>query len=194
MNAHVMEGAARAGDGSMELARMVATLAWVVAATAAGIAVLGALPAWVEGESRKVRTAETIQEAERRLGARILVPGYFPQRLDWPPRRIRLAGGRRGSVRISVGARDGGPGLEILQATREGEAIAPVLLEGRTVLRSGPTTVGRVPATILDVLVDGHPAHELSWDLHGRAMVLRSAGDVDELFLMAKSAHREGGR
>jgi hypothetical protein len=194
MSAGVIASAERAGQGKMELARMLATLAWILGATVAGIAALGTVPAWLEGESAHVRTAATIQEAERRLGARILVPGYFPQRLEWPPERIRVAGGRRGSVRVTVAARDGGPGLEILQATREGEAIAPVLLEGRTVLRSGPTTVGVVPARISDVLVDGHPAHELAWELRGRAMLLRSAGDVDELFRMAKSAHREGGR
>ncbi len=194
MSAIVIHGAERAGEAGMELARMLATLAWVVAATAGGIVLLGALPGWITGESGKVRSALTIQDAERRLGARILVPGYFPERLEWPPHRIRLAGGRRGSVKLSIAARGGGPGIEILEATREGEAIAPVLLEGRTVLRAGPTTVGSRPATIANVLVDGHPAHDLSWDIEGRAMILRSYGGVDELFRMAKSAHREGGR
>ena len=173
---------------------MLASLVWVVGATAATIAALGAAPRWISGESRAVRGAATIQEAERRLGARVLVPGYFPDRLAWPPAEIHVAGGRRGSVRLAFAARDGGAGVEMLEATRDDEPIAPDLLRDRTVLRTARTSVGSVPATISDVLVGGQPAREIAWTLHGRAMILRSAGDLDELFRMARSAHREGGR
>ncbi len=191
MTAGVTEGAA--GAGGMELARMLATLAWIVGATAASIAALGAIPGWISGDSGAVRSAPSIQDAERRLGARILVPGYFPERLEWPPQRILMSGGRRGSVRLVIRARRGS-GLELLEATREGEAIAPPLLEDRTILRSGRTRVGARPATISDVLVDGRALRELAWEVQGRAMLIRSEGDVEELFRMAKSAHREGGR
>jgi hypothetical protein len=192
MTASVTEGAA--GAGGMELARMLATLAWVVGATAAAVGALGAVPGWITGESGAVRSAPSIQDAERRLGARILVPGYFPERLEWPPQRILVSGGRRGSVRLLIGARRGF-GVELLEATREGEAIAPPLLEDRTILRTARTKVGAHPATISDVLVDGRSFRELAWEVQGRAMILRSAGnDIEELFRMAKSAHREGGR
>jgi len=194
MTASVTAGAARAGGAGLELARMLASFAWVLGATAVAIAALGALPGWITGDAGVVRRAATIEDAERRLGARVLVPGYFPSRLDWPPAEIRVAGGRHGSVHLALAARDGGPGVEVFQATGDDEPVAPQLLEDRTVLRSTRTALGSVPATISDVLVRGDPARELSWILHGRAMVLRSAGDVDELFRMARSAHREGGR
>ena len=187
-------GGPRAAGWGGELARMGATFLWIVTATVILVAGLGAVPGWVAGESRALRRAGTIQEAERRLGARVLVPGYFPDRLGWPPSEIHVAGGRRGSVRLVFGARDGGADVEFLQATRDGEPIRPELLEGRTVLRSGRAFVESDPATLSDVLVGGHPAKELAWQLHGRAVVLRSAGDVEELFRMARSAHREGGR
>lgn len=193
MTAHVTAGAERAGDAG-EAARMVLSLFWILGATVATLAVLGAVPTWLVGEGSAVHSAATVQDAERRLGARVLVPGYFPAHLEWPPARIRVAGGRRGSVLLSFGSRDGGPPVDLLQATREGEPIAPELLEGRTVLRTSRARVGPQPATISDVLVEGRPERELAWELQGRAMVLRSAGDVDELFRMAKSAHREGGR
>jgi hypothetical protein len=173
---------------------MCASFAWTVAATVAAVGVLGAIPGWIAGESGALRHVRTLEEAERRLGARVLVPGYFPERLAWPPAEIRLAGGRRGSVRLAFAARDGGAGVEILQATRDGEPVHPELLQDRTVLRSGRAVVGKAAATISDVLVDGRPATELAWELHGRAVILRSAGDVEELFHMARSAHREGGR
>lgn len=194
MTAAVTAGADRAGGAGLELTRMLASLVWVLGATAATIAVLGAAPRWISGESRAVRGAATIQEAERRLGARVLVPGYFPDHLAWPPAEIHVAGGRRGSVRLAIASREGGPGVEILEATRDDEPIAPDLLGDRTVLRTARTSVGSVPATISDVLVGGHPVREIAWTLHGRAMILRSAGDLDELFRMARSAHREGGR
>jgi hypothetical protein len=186
--------AARAEESGGELARMVVSFLWIAGATALMLAALGAAPAWLVGDSSAVRRATTIEEAERRLGARVLVPGYFPARLEWPPQEIRVSGGRRGSVLLTFSARDGGTGVQFLQATRDGVPVAPDLLEDRTVLRTSRTAVGSVPATISDVLVEGHPAKELAWELHGRAVILRSSGELEELFRMAKSAHREGGR
>ncbi|HEY6098216.1 MAG TPA: hypothetical protein VIW03_02220, partial [Anaeromyxobacter sp.] len=157
MTTPLTEGAARAGEPGSELARMCATFAWILAATVVAVAGLGAVPGWMAGESRALRHARTIEEAERRLGARVLVPGYFPERLAWPPAEIRVAGGRRGSVLLAFAARDGGAPVEILEATRDGEPIAPDLLGGRTVLGSSRTVLGHVPATLSDVLVGGRP-------------------------------------
>jgi hypothetical protein len=193
MTASVDAGAARAGDPGSELARMLASFFWVFGATLASLALLGWLPVWLGGGKGAVHVA-SVQEAERRLGARVLVPGYFPERLSWPPVEVRVAGGRRGSVLLAFGCRDGGPPVVLLQAIEPGTPVAPELLEGRTVLQASPAVVGGRPATLSDVLAGGQRERELAWELQGRAMVLRSAGDVAELFRMAKSAHREGGR
>ena len=192
MTERVTTSAARSGGAGLELARMLATFVWVAGATVVTVAVLGALPGWITGDRGTVRWAATIQDAERRLGARILVPGYFPDRLDWPPKSIQVAGGRRGSVRLDLSARHG-PDLHILQATGEGEPIAPELLTNRTVLRTSRATVLAHPATLSDVLVDGTLHRELAWEVQGRAIILRSSGDVEELFRMARTSHREGG-
>ncbi len=194
MSAHVSGGGARADSAGGELVRMLASWAWVLVAAVGSLAVLGSAPRWLAGDGLGVRHAGSIAEAERRLGARVLVPGYYPARLGWPPARIEVAGGRRGSVLLEFAARDGGPGVALLQSTLEGEPIAEELLEDRTVLRSRRTTVGAVPATISDVLAGGKPEVELAWEIRGRAMILRSAGDLEDLFHMARSSHREGGR
>jgi hypothetical protein len=194
MTALVTTSAARAGGSGLELVRMLATFVWVGGATLATIAALGALPGFITGERGTVRRVASIQEAERRLGARVLVPGYFPERLAWPPTVITVAGGRRGSVRLDLASHDGGADLHILQSTREGEPIAPELLQSRTVLRTSRATVNAHPATLSDVLVDGVLHRELAWETQGRAMILRSSGDVEELFRMARTSHREGGR
>lgn len=188
----VTTSAARGGGASLEVVRMLATLVWVTGAAVVTVAVLGAMPGWITGDKGIVREASSIQDAERRLGARVLVPGYFPDRLVWPPRAIHVAGGRRGSVRLDFAARSG-PDLHLLEATREGEPIAPELLGDRTVLRTSRTTVGKLPATLSDVLVDGTLHRELAFDLNGWAIVLRSSGDVEELFRMARTSHRQGG-
>lgn len=194
MSANVPGGGVGAAGGGGELARMLASFAWVLVATTAALAALGSAPRWLSGDGRGLRHVQSVLEAERRLGARILVPGYFPDRLGWPPALIEVAGGRRGSVLLVFAARDGGPDVTLAQSTRENEPIAEELLEGRTVLRSSRTTVGSFPARISDVLVDGTPGKELSWEIRGRAMILRSSGDLEEMFRMARSAHREGGR
>lgn len=193
MTAGVTAGTARTRDPGSELARMLASFAWVLGATVASLALLGALPIWLGGDAGAVRVA-TVQDAERRLQARVLVPGYFPERLAWPPAEIRVAGGRHGSVLLAFACRDGGPAVELLQTLEPGEEIAPELLGARTVLKTSPASVGGGAATLSDVLAGGTRTRELSWKVQGRTMVLRSAGDVEELFRMAKSAHREGGR
>jgi hypothetical protein len=182
-----------AGGAGLEVARMLATFVWVTGATIVTLAVIGAMPGWITGDKGVVREASSVQDAERRLGARVLVPGYFPDRLLWPPRAIHVAGGRRGSVRIDLAARTG-PEITLLEATREGEPIAPELLGERTVLRSSRTSVGTLPAILSDVLVDGTLHRELAFELSGWAVVLRSSGDVEELFRMARTSHRQGGR
>jgi hypothetical protein len=185
--------AARAAPPAAELARMLATLAWVVATTAILLAALGAIPGRIVGEARGVRRAATVEEAERRAGAALFLPAYFPQRLVWPPSEVRLAGGRGGSVRLVFRSRDAREGpITLLQSVAAGEEIAPELLGDRRVLQVSRTTVGKRPAEIATVLHGGESWRELSWQVDGRALILRSRGDVDELYRMAHSARREG--
>ena len=196
MTGRVTTSAARAGGAGLELVRMLATFVWVAGATVVdGRGARRAARAGSPAIAATVRRAATVQDAERRLGARILVPGYFPDRLDWPP-KCDPGGGRPprlGPARPR--ARDGGPDLHILQATREGEPIAPELLDGPDGAPDEPHHRRLAhPATLSDVLVDGTLHRELAWEVQGRAMILRSSGDVEELFRMARTSHREGGR
>jgi hypothetical protein len=183
--------ATRVTGAGAEIARMLATLAFVAVTAAGMILGLGTIPRLVTGDTGPHRAA-TIQEAERRLGARIVLPGYYPARLAWPPAEIRVAGGRRGSVRLTFVARHGGPGVEMLAAIRAGDALDPALLANRTVLSSRRTVVGGHPASLAAVLVEGEPWQELSWSVDGRAVLLRTQGDLDELMRIAHSLHGSG--
>jgi len=180
--------AAAVREAGVELARMLATLGWVTLATAITLAGLNALPGRIAGDTGEVRRAATLDEAERRLGARLYMPAYFPDHLAWPPAAVRVAGGRGGSARLEVHAREGGaPVLELLESATPGEPIADALLGERRVFRTSRTMVGTLPATIADVLYDGTTWQELSWEVQGRSVALRTRGSVDELYRMARS-------
>lgn len=184
--------AQRARGTGPELARMLATLLWVVGGAAALLAGLGKVPGWLSGESG-ARSASTIQEAELRLGARVLLPAFQPARLGWPPEEIRTAGGRRGSVLVGFTPSEGkGAPVEIVQATQAGRAIDAPLLEGRNVLSQRRTSVGERTAQLATVSIDGVIWQELALEVGGRAVLLRTRGDVDELYRIAHSFHGKG--
>lgn len=180
----------RAKEPGAELARMLATLAWVVGGAAGLLAFLGAIPGWLTGGAG-ARGAGSIQEAEARLGARILLPSFQPARLGWPPTEIRTAGGRHGSVRIRLAPRDGAP-VELLQSTEAGRAIAAPLLADRHVLGERRTQIGELPAALATVALDGTVWQELSFEVDGRPVLLRTRGDLDELYRIAHSLHGRG--
>lgn len=183
--------AAQTGAGA-ELARMLGTLLWIVALAAGALGVVGALPRWLGVDDGPGRVA-TVEEAERRLGARLVLPAYYPQRLAWPPEEIRVSGGRRGSFRLRLAARDGGAPLVFLAAVRPGEPIAPELLGERTIVGERRLAIGPHPARLASVLVDGLSWQELSWEVDGHAVILRSRADIDELVRIARSLHGEKG-
>jgi hypothetical protein len=177
----------------VELGRLLVALAWVAGGAAAGLGVLGAVPGWLVGEGSGVRPVASLEEAERRLAARLAVPAYFPSRLAWPPVDVRIAGGRGGAAAYRLQPRSGqGPGLELIQATVPGEPIPPGLLGDPVELGLGPAAVGDLPAWHARVLVGGAALDELRWEREGRAMVLRTGGDLEEAHRMARSARREG--
>jgi hypothetical protein len=183
----------RAGAVAGELARMLATLLWVVGAAAVAIGALGALPAFVAGEAGVARVA-SLDAAEKLLGARVLLPAYFPDRLAWPPAEVRVAGGRGGAVALAFDARGGGRTFELFQAVEDGDDVPEDLLGERSVLREGRTTVGSLPARLATVVAGGATWQELSWRVGGRALVLRGPPGDPDLFRIAHSAHREHAR
>jgi hypothetical protein len=178
---------------ALEFVRMLAALGWVAATAALVLAAFGALPGWLAGEERDVRQVASVEAAERWVGARLASPSYFPSRLGWPPAEIRVAGGRGGAAAFTFRPPQGaGPVVQLLQATTPGAPIPPALLAVTRELAASRATVGPRPATLARVLVDGTTWDELRWERDGRAMVLRTQGEVEELLRMARSAHRQG--
>jgi hypothetical protein len=177
----------------VELVKMLVILIWVAGATAVTLGLLGRMPAWLGGEERHVRAVETVDEAARRVGARLYLPAYFPRRLAWPPDRIRIAGGRGGSVAITfASSEDGLPSLILYQATVVGEPVSPLLLGKTRLLHESKTRIGTTPAVVANVLADGANWQQLSWQIEGIQLVLRARSAEPEIHRLAHAVHREG--
>jgi hypothetical protein len=183
------------GREGVRLLRRVLALAAVLGATAGTLWAVDEV-ARAAGEPAAGRAFASVAEAERRLRARLSLPAYFPARLRWPPARVVGTARGGGAVVLAVEAQGGGEELLIGQ-TLEGVGALPGALwpEGVS-LETSPTfacgeqaragTAGRVHAA------DGSVWREVSCEVHGRRVVLRSRGPAAELMQMAASLRREG--
>ena len=178
---------ARAPGRLREAFRAAAALAAVMAAAAVVLATLDAVPAWIAGDARDVRRARTVDEVERRLRTRLVLPAYFPARLAWPPQRIRYVAGPPGAVSLWVDARAGAPALLIAQTLGRG-ALPDRILPQAQELDGSPVAVGPAQGRLSRVVEDGEVRWQLAWEQGGRSLLLRSRGTVDELLRMARSA------
>lgn len=186
-------GATRLERPAQGMARALGTLVLVMGAAAAALATLDAVPAWVQGEPRGVRKAASVEEAERRLKARLFLPAYFPDTLRWPPRAVRLVVQDTASVALSFDGQDGAPALVLVQTVSGPGPISPLILPEGSPLQSSPLAVGDGEGTLSRVVgEDGSIWHEVAWTKAGARLALRGKVPVETLVKMARSAHREG--
>lgn len=186
-------GEARVGAKGMELLRALATLVLVMGGAAVALAGLDAAPGWLQGEPRGVRRLPGVEEAERRLKARLYLPAYFPDRYRWPPSSVRLLPGEPASVALAFEATEGGVALQLGQTVGGEGPISPLVLAPAEALQRSPVRIGDGEGTLARVVgEDGAVWHEVAWTQGGRSLVLRGKAGVEELLRMARSAHREG--
>ncbi len=175
-----------------EVARALLTLLLVTGAAAGMLAGLDAVPGWIEGEPRGVRRARSIDDAERRLRARITLPAYFPDTLRWPPSSVRLIAGVPATVALTFEARGGGAALLFVQTLGGEGPVPPRLLPEAAVLQRGRLSLGDHEATLSRVIGDdGEVWNELDWTQSGARFAMRGKGSLEDLVRMARSVHRE---
>lgn len=175
------------------LARDLLSLAVLLAAAAGLLRALDVLPQ-ILGEPAGGRPFAQVTDVERRLGERLARPAYFPQTLQWPPSRIRLASGRPAAVLLAFTPAGGGPERLFLGQTVGGVAPLPARLwPGGVVLDTDPVELGGAAGVVERVLgEDGRVWHEVRWEHWGRLLAVRSAGSREELLTLARSMRREG--
>jgi hypothetical protein len=169
-----------------ELVQSVTAPLVVTLAAAALLSALDSLPSLIAGEPRGLGRASTVEEVERALRTRLVLPSYFPSTLAWPPRRIRYRVGRPGAVALTIDDRDGKPRLLLAETTGPGP-IPPQLVPPSEALSRSPVAVGPLRGILSRVVDDGNMAFEVTFELDGRRVLLRSRGSLDELLRMAKS-------
>lgn len=151
------------------------------------------VPSLLAGTPHDARVYWTLADAEAAIGEPIWVPSSYPPSIEWPPSRIDVwpvppvfvavhfhgrAGGRDGLILVqSIGAR-----------ARPPAALLPPM---ETLLKVDDVPLGAHTATMTRELGSGGQLlHDLSWDQGSRHLVLRYAGPVEDLLLMAGNLER----
>jgi hypothetical protein len=169
--------------------RSVVTVVLVCGAVAAVLSAADAMATLVIGLPRGVHACASLDAAGRALGARVVLPAFFPPRLSWPPAAITATALPTASIAVTFAARaDAAPALIVAQ-TAEGAALVPgKLLAPGAVLQEAAVTVGEQPGVIRRVQAgDGRVWLELAWRRADRAFAVRSLGAEDELLRVARS-------
>ena len=177
----------------IEIAKALVTLGLVLGATVVTLSGLDHLPAWMQGQPRGVRRLASIEEAERRLKARLFLPAYFPDTLRWPPSAVRYVGGDPSSVALLFDGSSGGLELVFAQTAGGSGPISPRVFPEASVLQRFPLAVGEGEGWLERVVGDdGAVWNEVTWLQRGERLALRGKGSVEQLIRMARSTRREG--
>ena len=179
------------GSTVSEGARALWTLALVLGGAAFALVGLDSMPTWLHGQPRGVRRATSVEEVERRLQSRVLLPSYFPDSLRWPPSLVRFTREDGGSVALDFQGKDGAPAL-LLAQTLSGAAAIPEGIQGRlAVIQRQSAPLGEDAVLARVVAEDGTLWNQLEWTRSDRRFLLRGRGSLEDLIRMARSIHGE---
>jgi len=179
------------GSTVSEGARALLTLTLVLGVAAVTLLGLDAMPTWLHGQPRGVRRAASVEEAERRVQARVLLPSYFPDTLQWPPGTVRFTREDGGAVALDFKGQDGAPALLLAQTVASTGAI-PEGFHGRLgVIQQQSAPLGDDAILARVVAEDGTLWNQLEWTRDGRRFLLRGRGSLENLIRMARSIHGE---
>jgi hypothetical protein len=180
------------GTTASEGAKALWTLVLVLGGAVATLAVLDAVPRWLHGEPRGVRRVASVEDAERRLQARAVLPSYFPDAYVWPPSVVRVSREEGGAVGMTFTDRGGAPTLVYAQ-TMASPGPLPAGLVGRAaVIQQQSAALGEQGTLSRVVAEDGALWNQLEWTARERRFLLRSRGSLEEMLRMARSVHGGG--
>lgn len=172
---------------AVDLLGTVVSVAVVFVAAAVILYAVDALPALVTGEPRHVRRAGSVEEVERRLRTRLILPYYFPNTYVWPPQKVRYAVGPPAAAAVTAEGRDGVRQLLVAETLAAGPMPAQLVPEAQ-VIHSSPIAVNAYAGTLSRIVEDGQVGWQITWQQQGRNLLVRSRGTVEELIRIARSA------
>lgn len=175
----------------MPLATSLGLLALVLLGAALVLSELDAALAYATGRPRGVVRVASLDEAGARLGARLLVPAYFPAGLEWPPAEVALSG-RPAAVCLtfrSVETRR--PAAILCQSARGAADIPNRLLPAASPFHSLKVSLDGTEGT-LSVFheADGSVWQDLEMWRDGSRVVLRFHGGTERFLRLAASLRR----
>jgi len=185
----VRRGPALSGTRPRGLARALGGWLAVMVTAVAVLRILDLLPGVVSGKPRGVTSVTTVEDAERSLRARLLLPGVFPDTLRWPPAAVDIYAGPPAAAAVMFeGATSHDVRLIVCQTVEPAADVPPRLLPPGLILTSARTNVGDQPGTLTRIqLDDGRIVHEVTWQTDGRALAVRFDGTVEQLMTLARS-------
>ena len=178
---------------ALELFKTLLALVTVLGMTVLLLAGMDAVPRALSPKLETMSTVPSVEEAEKRLNAKLALPSYFPETLAWPPFEVRIARGEPPSARVMLAGRDGGGPTVVLCQTVGGEgAISTELLQPPArVLDTRAVDIGGARGSLARIeTADGLLWYDLGWHHGSQTFVLRTHGTVDEALMMAASVRR----
>jgi hypothetical protein len=174
------------------VAALVGRFIAVLGAVAASLLVLDAVPGVLSGLGRDVTAYRSVEAAEAALGAKLLLPAYFPDAYHWPPEAIRTVSKPVRAAALLIAPRRAGTEKILFVQSLDGDVALPesLLTAGKEVHRVA-FDLGGTPAVMADVILPPDGAfHDVAFLAEGRSIVFRFQGDPEEILKMAGSLPR----
>lgn len=171
------------------MAGVLVPLVFVMGATALLLNAADGIPRWLIGDGPGVRRYASLEEVERKIGRRVLLPAYFPETLGWPPAVVRLHEGTAPAVALTFLSRDQPhERLFIYEAFGSNGLIPVELMPPAGVLWATDVSLSTQSGVLARVTGDdGQVWHDLTWQQGPTRIALRFKGPVQELLLIARS-------
>ncbi len=182
-----------------EMKSILLPLLAVTITIALGLKALDFLPAQIERikatilvstPTDRILRFDSLEEAEDKLGVKILVPAYFPDYLIWPAASV-YAQHEPLTVTLIFRSLDLREDLLVRQSFAKGDEPLPLFAEPFITLERSVINLDEQTEGILieGKDIDGAPRNQLYWTVQDRHISLVTPYPVFELLRMAESIH-----
>lgn len=163
-------------------------LLFVVAAVAIALRLLNIVPAHIRAQT-EVKEYAAVEDVERALGMKVLLPGYFPDYLSWPAYKITVQ--RRPAIDIWLHflSRDGSREALSIREIVWAEDTPPVTIAGpdKILQRTSIDVDGTRGTLYVGQAADGGNMNQLRWQQGDRYIVVTTLQPLLELVRIASS-------
>ncbi len=169
--------------GLFEVMRFALPLMAVMAGVVAFLFILKLVPPAIEKEEQ---TFATIDQAEKAIGRKVVLPAYFPDFLSWPPSQIRGKGQPNAWIALSVNSGEQKDALTIEEWFFPQTEPSPPKVPS---IEKTQTQVDGTAASLLVWQEGGVTYRRIYWTEGGMLVSITSLGSLEELSKIAQSVH-----